>query len=41
MKLFKRYSFEFPWINVNGPEVFSKEIKAEFSVYKELVAKQT
>ncbi|WP_353202498.1 hypothetical protein [Polynucleobacter sp.] len=32
---------EYPWINANGPEVFSKEIKAEFSVYKELVAKQT
>lgn len=27
-------------INVNGPEAFSKEIKAEFSVYKEVVAKQ-
>lgn len=32
---------EYAWINVNGPEVFSKEIKAEFSVYEELVAKQT
>ena len=27
-------------INVNGPEAFSKEIKAEYSVYKEVVAKQ-
>jgi len=27
-------------INVNGPEAFSKEIKAEFTVYKEVVAKQ-
>lgn len=41
MKSFMPYSYEFPWINVNGPEFFSKEIKAEFSVYKEVVAKQT
>jgi tripartite-type tricarboxylate transporter receptor subunit TctC len=27
-------------INVNGPEAFSKEIKAEYAVYKEVVAKQ-
>jgi tripartite-type tricarboxylate transporter receptor subunit TctC len=27
-------------INVNGPEAFSKEIKAEYTVYKEVVAKQ-
>ncbi|MEI6612085.1 tripartite tricarboxylate transporter substrate binding protein BugE [Polynucleobacter sp.] len=27
-------------INVNGPEAFTKEIKAEFTVYKEVVAKQ-
>lgn len=27
-------------INVNGPEAFSKEIKAEYMVYKEVVAKQ-
>ncbi len=27
-------------INVNGPEAFAKEIKAEFTVYKEVVAKQ-
>lgn len=27
-------------INVNGPEAFAKEIKAEFMVYKEVVAKQ-
>jgi len=32
---------EFPSIKVNGSEVFSKEIKAEFSVYKVVVAKQT
>jgi hypothetical protein len=25
---------------VNGPEAFSKEIKAEYVVYKEVVAKQ-
>jgi hypothetical protein len=31
---------EFLWINVNGPEAFSKEIKAEYLVYKEVVAKQ-
>ena len=27
-------------INVNGPDAFSKEIKAEYAVYKEVVAKQ-
>jgi len=27
-------------INVNGPEAFSKEIKAEYAVYKEVVVKQ-
>jgi len=27
-------------INVNGPEEFAKEIKAEYTVYKEVVAKQ-
>lgn len=27
-------------INVNGPEAFSREIKAEYTVYKEVVAKQ-
>jgi len=27
-------------INVNGPEAFAKEIKAEYTVYKEVVAKQ-
>ena len=27
-------------INVNGPEAFTKEIKAEYMVYKEVVAKQ-
>ena len=27
-------------INVNGPEAFAKEIKAEYVVYKEVVAKQ-
>ena len=27
-------------INVNGPEAFAKEIKAEYMVYKEVVAKQ-
>ena len=27
-------------INVNGPDAFTKEIKAEFTVYKEVVAKQ-
>jgi len=27
-------------MNVNGPEAFSKEIKAEYTVYKEVVAKQ-
>ena len=27
-------------INVNGPDAFSKEIKAEYTVYKEVVAKQ-
>jgi len=32
---------EYSRINVNGPEVFSKEIKVEFSVYKVVVAKQT
>jgi hypothetical protein len=32
---------EYLWINVYGPEVFSKEIKVEFSVYKVVVAKQT
>lgn len=26
-------------INASGPEAFSKEIKAEFAVYKEVVAK--
>lgn len=44
MKSFRSHSYvmtnEYPWINVNGPEVFSKEIKVEFSVYK-VVAKQT
>jgi len=27
-------------INVNGPDEFAKEIKAEYTVYKEVVAKQ-
>ena len=27
-------------INVNGPDAFAKEIKAEYAVYKEVVAKQ-
>jgi len=27
-------------MNVNGPDAFSKEIKAEYAVYKEVVAKQ-
>ncbi len=27
-------------INVNGPDAFAKEIKAEYTVYKEVVAKQ-
>ena len=27
-------------INVNGPEAFAKEIKSEYTVYKEVVAKQ-
>ncbi len=27
-------------INVNGPEAFAKEIKAEYTLYKEVVAKQ-
>ena len=27
-------------INVNGPEAFSKEIKSEYTVYKEVVSKQ-
>ena len=27
-------------INVNGYEAFAKEIKAEYTVYKEVVAKQ-
>ena len=27
-------------INVNGSEAFAKEIKAEYTVYKEVVAKQ-
>ncbi|WP_255532628.1 tripartite tricarboxylate transporter substrate binding protein BugE [Polynucleobacter sp. UK-Kesae-W10] len=27
-------------INVNGPESFAKEIKAEYTIYKEVVAKQ-
>jgi tripartite-type tricarboxylate transporter receptor subunit TctC len=27
-------------INVNGPEAFAKEMKAEYAVYKEVVAKQ-
>jgi len=27
-------------INVNGPDAFSKEIKSEYTVYKEVVAKQ-
>jgi len=27
-------------INVNGSEAFAKEIKAEYNVYKEVVAKQ-
>jgi tripartite-type tricarboxylate transporter receptor subunit TctC len=27
-------------INVNGPEAFAKEIKAEYTIYKEVVAKQ-
>jgi tripartite-type tricarboxylate transporter receptor subunit TctC len=27
-------------INVNGPEAFAKEMKAEYTVYKEVVAKQ-
>ena len=27
-------------INVNGPEAFTKEIKAEYTVYKEVVSKQ-
>lgn len=40
MKSFMSYSYEFPSINVNGPEVFSKVIKVEFLVYKEVVAKQ-
>jgi hypothetical protein len=44
MKSFMSYSYmmanEFPSIKVNGPEVFSKVIKVEFSVYKEVVAMQ-
>lgn len=44
MKSFMSYSYmmadEFLWINVNRPEAFSKEIKAECSVYKEVLARQ-
>lgn len=40
MKSFMSYSYECPSINVNRREVFSKVIKVEFLVYKEVVAKQ-